>query len=908
MAVQTLPLGQTDHIQVDIDLIISNFIKTAFGSPNDPTPSKQGVPGVSSGGLKSLLDAFIKFFYKVIGLYTEKFTLMIAEILAPLIPSLLFNLNIPDASGNPTPLSDTMYYSMLSSNPATASLGIAGTIDTIKNIISQIELLFNQVITPIISFISDTNTFLQNLLGDTFSDFTLPVPAIEFGILGLEFLEFDLDGLLDGKLFSLIKENINVHELGVFPESELKKVLAGKQKNNIPSTNNNIVDTSDINFYKSLQQNPIFQRFYINQIYNYGLINQFYQESFVSNIQKTKPLPQTTQEIINMFNTPSNGYYQYTFDFFNNFPLYSYTTTNNSGVNTKINGLYDFLLNSNLITDTIFITNIYNLIESYSPSNDIDISNSTLPDLMIHTIQNYQFSVNENNQNLLWQLKETYQTTTIDNISLLISTLVGNQTTSIVGDNTVGFFLVSNGVIISTANTFTQLQTNSNIYDFLIFGYLTKNGVYNTDSKSFINVLQNTFQYNFWNTLSDVNSNPYLYCNGLTGLTILPYQPKIEGIDTITPIITLWNYKNFKLQFWNQIPENDLQYFNTYVNSVVDPPYILDFIIYGNETDTTIPGLTSSVYDWLRISNYRVNEKIYTGILNDNNFRNLFNTSDVYNKYGVSLPTGNTSLFGSNYDPNTGLPNFLPSSFEDLLKKYNTISEPIGYMLTFITFMKNLFIFPINLLLGYIEKFLVILKDLASLNIPKVITSVTNLITSLPPTLSNVKTMVLSLLSPFIIPLITRLKNSYDNIVANSKNSSNNTPIDPNILDFFSETLNPNSNGIIVQDYILDFKIYYKTINTTGITSEFESFDQASALLDSSLINPLYNGLKDFLKYILRLIKALIFLIIDLMTYLIEKFFGDIGSAISLFKPVTNLAVIEIQQLNNNLSPLRKTW
>jgi len=1003
MAKETLKLGITNTIKVDIDEIINNFKTTLYDlnklNPKekqallDELPDKKGNSKKSkiksSGGLDSLLDAFIRFFYKIFGFYVEKFLMLISDVFVTLINNYLLNVDflkgkIPNGEGNPTPMSNLIYSSVLSSNPATLTLGIATQLASILNTIKKIRNLFKNIIQPVIQFLTKTRTFIiEKLLGDVFKNLTIPFPNLPFGFLGIQLPGLDQNNLFE-TIFKLPELNIDIKKF-----KDLKSIITELNKLypdlKLKSTELNIepnIDLSDVEFYQKLQRDPIFQRFYVNKINEFNRTPEFYKENF-RNSDNRKDLESLSKPDV-------NGIYTYTFDFLKNFKLNDEKIVIN-GKEENIKGLLSFFEESNLIYDKNFIQTFFNYLKSLAPSgyikkdeilsyqnipnnlrekiNNYDfntkklvfdssnsISNSSVIDVDVRTLNNVYSGRNPRKNEL--EQEDLYENSleqySIDN-KIKNNTIIGNSTIGyylivnnsvvakglnieiliknylyylnlnnigddiIIGNDEIGYFFIQkksvylsantyielmenyisledNGVyisgseklgvvylykdgqIISSGKTINELKTYENIFDLLLFDYN-----FNTDKNNLIEVLKKTYEYNFWNT-ETFNGKPILYKNGENINEKLSFE-KVEYL------ITSYNYKLFKLNFWNLIPDDKLKYFNSY-NKYEYKKYILNFEEVEEEVDEYIDGLTTNVFDIIRLSNDRINEKEIIGIISDNKFRTAVNLPNSENK----------KMFGDNYDLISGLPNFKALSLMGLIPLLKTKDARISYLITIMEFLMNLLMFPINMLLGYIEKMFNIVKKLITLNIPGALKDVADLLLSLVPTISLFKKIIKGLMLPIIIPYIKNLKEQF-------KKFSNNK-VDDNIEDLFSKMLDPNNGSGYFEKYILDFKVnfdyYPNKSNFDGSDDNFDEFNQLDDILDDIFNEPIFDGLKSFLKWIPKILKAIVLFFVDLMIPIGIKVLDDVGIKTYILKPVTDVSISTIEgNLKIKLNKLR---
>lgn len=280
------------------------------------------------------------------------------------------------------------------------------------------------------------------------------------------------------------------------------------------------------------------------------------------------------------------------------------------------------------------------------------------------------------------------------------------------------------------------------------------------NKNNFLTVLKKSYELNFWNTMLR-NNKPYLYG---------------KYINTKLFIETKFNYKDFKLKFWNIIPKNKLLYFTSYINS---------YIISYKEELEPVENLTNSFTDVLRISNSRYiggnpvtgnKGTFYKGILTNNSFR-----------IKVDLPPlGNDDIFTK--DDVSGIANYKPSSNADIINKMkDKIPALLTYFLTSADFFKQLIMLPINLLFTFLEKFINILKNALSLNIVGVVDGIIDLIKSITPSSDWFKNIGKSLIEP----LLNILKSK------NDKTYKDNN-VDP---DTFTNDFNDKINKIMGKDF-----------------------------------------------------------------------------------------------------------
>jgi hypothetical protein len=275
--------------------------------------------------------------------------------------------------------------------------------------------------------------------------------------------------------------------------------------------------------------------------------------------------------------------------------------------------------------------------------------------------------------------------------------------------------------------------------------------------KQFIEILERSFQFNMWNTIlfvSDMgNELNFRHGKNLDG-------SQVEVIFQNQRVTTKWDYKKFKMDFWKMIPYENIPYFQEYMES---------FTLYFKKYFDYKEGLCSNISEILRISNSRlVNEKEIKGVLDYNDFRKLVN-KNVENSIPNIKSIGESSkyrlaetetgrLFGNNYNPD-GVTTFKASSLKDLdniLKKsIGTITSPkltmgkslpgfMSWLTGIVSFMKDLIMLPINLVMTVLETLMDIVKDLLSLNLPGVVSNIISLISFLSPNLSLFQNMIMS--------------------------------------------------------------------------------------------------------------------------------------------------------------------
>ena len=1015
----TLGQGTTKYstILVDITGITNNFIQTCFfcNSDYDDDTKKsivEKLPGIDgsisgsttklSGGIKSILDAFIRFFYKIFGIFVEEFLLLIVKPLKNLITNLLANqyFPLPSPALNPTLTSDVIFQSSMNSNPATASLGIASLISMLKDQIEQIKSLLLNVVSPILQLLTNTQQFILNLVSDgVFTNFNIPMPDIGLGILGITLSSLDMNNIFSGLGINLKGDNtFNISDTGskdvdyrIKANSINSKLKDYKFNFTVPSNLSSQginIDLSDLEFADVLNKDPILQLDYMNCVSSYGFLPAFYKEPYQYN-----PFPDV-DKLNNSAITHFDGYYSYTFDFFKNFTLYTASasaSTNNviiSGQTYIINvpgytnrGLYDCLYDAGLLEDVNFIGKVFKFIQSHSNDStlpeqfktliskytfntkklvlnggsDISVSNK----LTVKSIKDLPGSTNTDKLNYFASQQKLKQTTVVGNdlagyelyrpdvkgnltllsqgstIQELVSNYVKkypNAELDIIGNTQLGFYLVESGKIITSGKTYndminsyithkinstTILETQGKVYlvtsngKFITgktineidtfsnkFNYLIFNLDYSLTKTNFLNVLSRTFNYNLWNT-KQANGKPTLYINGGTAL---PKDNPNKDLYTITQ----WNYKKFKLDFFNLIPANKLEHFMSHVQV-----NITNF----EEVDEYKDGLTGSVADFIKNSQTRVNDKLIVGVIPlilgclQKKYKVGTTNGDIISRYRKKLISNKPDkLFSDDlYNKFTGLPNLGTINFpkipginipdlnltkgEKALKDNdaNTLTSKIGWVNGLIGFFTSLFSFPINYLMGYIEKFLGIIKSLLSFNIPKAVSQITGLLKGFIPNIGGIGTMVKDLLGPIILPFVVGLKLAYDTGFQNLKAKLPNLDLPQiDINSLLNVMFNPLGTGKI-RTSISDFVVYFDTEpgDVTGI-----NFPNLKDILNSLLpiiagVGDIFGGLRTFLLWLICLIKSCVYLFIDLILPVADHIFTVVGKEIPLLRPVT---------------------
>jgi hypothetical protein len=267
------------------------------------------------------------------------------------------------------------------------------------------------------------------------------------------------------------------------------------------------------------------------------------------------------------------------------------------------------------------------------------------------------------------------------------------------------------------------------VNDFFL-GKLTKE---NLSKEDLVWVLSRSFEYNFWNTIPANDTKDYLYG---------------ETVDTDKYVRTNWNYKDFKLQFWNLFPQEKLKFFQSFIDN---------FVVNFEEFEEYQDNLSNPFFEVLRLSNDQLigGDKVtgegatkVLGVLSDNAFRQR-----------VKLPPTQERLFPEeNYDEQ-GIPNFRPSTIQDIFGEIKDLLPGcVTWVLSMVDFIKNIIMMPLNLLLGFIETFIGIIKDAISFNIPGVIEKITKLIKGLKPNLDFFANLIKPIIDPFLEPLFLNLK------------------------------------------------------------------------------------------------------------------------------------------------------
>ena len=978
MAESELILGEDNtkysKILVDVEKIANNFIEVLFFCNSDfDTDTKKsiidrlpridgtvsGTTAVLTGGVKSLVDAFVRFFYKIFGIFVEKFLTLIVKPLKNLITNLLSNqyFPVPSPSLNYLPISDVIFQSSMMSNPATISFAVSSQIMMIKDQIIQVKDLISKVVTPIIKLLTDTQKYITELLvGDTFKNFNIPMPEIPLGIMGIKIPSIDMNSLLssldfkqfdfelsnerdkisnsmninlsEGSLLDFKIPNLNSKDVDYNIKLDKFNKLKGiKYDFNIPTPTKFLsdfsVDIPELEFVDVLQKDPKLQMDFINCISAVGVIpiispkavmNTFYQEPY-----NYTPFPS-----IDDLNNPNKksfpGYYSYTFDFFKNFPLYTKITPDKiqnieiDGTKKEITipgytdrGLYDCLYDSGLLDDTNFIGKVLTFIRSYA-------TNPNLPEIYKRRVDNYNYNNpiklvfndgkrTSNPSNLTLKKRDNivreYANTSLSGISIIETDIPGRV------------YLTNGKGYLVTGRTINELKV-LNIFDDIIFNYDFSN-----TKENLLIVLSRTFNYNFWNTRQMVDFYPTTgdklkSCLYINGATSLPSNNPNRGAYAITK----WNYKDFKLKFFNLIPTDRLQHFISHVDVNIS-----NFEVIEEYKD----GLTGSISDFLKNSQTRTNDRLIIGVLpfvfgclkkkyptNYNKSKSQWTRSDniadiisrYYKKYDFKTRKFiETPLFGDMYNPITGLvdlskmskipeidipdvPNIginnIPKDLFKIKDDFtNAMDSKMGWITGLVDFLKSLFSFPVNYLMSYIEKFLSIVKYLLSFNVPKAVEEITNLLKSFVPTMPNVGKIIKDILGPNIKSFTKNMKSDYDRIFKDMKSRIRDLDIPEIDLDSLMNVIfNPTCGR--AKPYISNFVTYYEMVPDPKDITCISNFTELKKLIDSAFpkipgIGDVFGGIRSFLQWILCLIKSCTFLFIDMILPIANHIMTVIG-------------------------------
>jgi hypothetical protein len=277
---------------------------------------------------------------------------------------------------------------------------------------------------------------------------------------------------------------------------------------------------------------------------------------------------------------------------------------------------------------------------------------------------------------------------------------------------------------VNTTNSNAHNGVYNNI-DELFFKKLNDSKYINTND--FLQIIKRSFDLNFWN--SKLNTDNKIYIHG-----------KISDKNFI---YTDYDYKKFKLAFYEIIPDDCLQYFATYTSS-----YIVDF----NEVDQYNDGYLLDFNQIISLSNDRyiggnslkeIGGIQFKGILDDNTFRKL-----------VGLPVKSDGKLFSKYDAN-GLPILDETDNSDCFDKLKSkLPGLAAWTLFSVIFFGKVILFVLQLLFSFLEKILGILFDLIKLSIGGAFKKIGELVKSLLPSKDFfqklVKTALGSVVASFI--------------------------------------------------------------------------------------------------------------------------------------------------------------
>jgi len=739
--ITSMPIENLDDVIPDIDGYLTRDDKNKL--------PKQ------SGGIRNLLDIYIRFLYKLIGIPIENF-LKLLEPFAFLSSGLFANMEFGDANlyGNPLQIPNIAWIALQLSKPSTISLGIKNGIKFAQEIIIKIKNIIIDVLKPLIKIVTDIKGFIIDLLAKPLNYLSLPIPSFPLGFAGIEFPSFDKFELFKGvnalslekfgiKLpglkipeiqlptsdldvnFDINFIDLNIGDLITKPFEVIQKFLGrgdlpvpqellDKLAEYFANDDNNVlgdlpeIDISEFDWIENITKDPIAQFEYIMKIANYTDPNgkpylpYFYRENGLD----------------------VNGFkWYYSWDFFKNFELDT-KEENIEGDIYEIHGLWNSITDAQLDNDNGFRSKVYFLLESFDWANW-----DKLPE-EAQRIMKKKYPVKGSSGNIIKNEPKSFS------------------------------------------------------------AWRGAEGLLGNDRITFYNILKKTFEYNFWNTVKyriDDNGKyikddlSWIKSSGGLPLTYRGrYNYKIDkkyhkdtdelGNPTKNQNITIdgytrYNYKKFKMDFFKLIYnyKDKIQFFTSHQR--------LDYVLDYNEYMETVDNLTVDFTDILRLSNEReTNGETIFGILENNAFR-----IDV----GLKPLSSDSDPLAGFRDPDTGMPNFKASSFaklNDIIKDMPCIPPIASFIFTSIDLVRNLIMFPLNFMINIVMTILDIVKKVLMLNIPGAIKKIGELVKMLMPSLDFFGDLIMKILSPLMKPFADKTKKRIDDTNDEMLDTARNNP------------------------------------------------------------------------------------------------------------------------------------
>lgn len=735
---ETIEFGNKMMLDIDIDNIVNGFMNTVFelGTSNENIEAYskknnisveeaekklklkvisklKGIPDSSGirpnsdqnkedSGLANIVKTFVKLIIKVVGYGCEFFMTLLKPI------QTLINQFISNPS-NPGKLSDVVYNQLkIASTTGTPaqSIWIGEKIIQIKELLESIQTIIKDLLDPIVSIIGDINGFIieqvlgiSNNLNKAVSNYTPVIKEKEKDIEDLENLKTEEVSKRVSKRKKKANEEFDNRRKDI---NKSTGVLAGFTPS-IPPLNLGILNIK-IPGFDMIGSNVDLTSPINSGLLAYDGVKDFDVDKYMDNplevISKlgydTKGIEKPKNRKIPDINIDEILYFKrlyedpiLQFDYMkglkkHKYDSYFYKQPFNPETN-KYDNSFDFFKKINLYTDEK--TKEKGLYECLVKSGLIKEKDFIVK--VYELLESYKFNL----PSVSDTLKEEYNK---NGYNILLE----DKTKIKITKN--GFMYKNKNVLVKNGYTWERVKDIDSVW-----GFVKKNNKLN--SSDFIKVLEQSFKLNFWNTELVDNKE----------------VTRKEGESD-------YDFKRFKFNFWELIPENKLKYFMTFTNK---------YILYFKEVSEFKDNLSTDISTVLKYSNdATINGVKIEGALNDNAFRK---TVKLPNKFEKLFPT-------EYYDKTTGLPNLKPETYgyvRDGL--FDKLPAFLLDLLTKADFMKNIIMMPLNFLLGFLEKILKIILDCITVNIPSAFNRIKDFVSDLMPSLDFFTKIGKTIIHPF---------------------------------------------------------------------------------------------------------------------------------------------------------------
>ena len=728
--------GVNTILPIKIDSIIDQFLSLIFGtlekdgncditkiipmpieSLDELIPDKEGrlkrddknKKPKQSGGLRNILEVYIRFLYKLIGMPIEQF-LKLLQPLSFLSGGFFKNMKLDGSNiyGNNLQIPDIAWIIKQISMPGSMSLGLKNMTKFVQEIGIKIKSIITDVLRPIIKLLSDMKGFITDLLIKPLGKLNLPIPSIPLGFIDIKLPSFDMNDLFGDSSISLDKFNMpNIPDLDIngLMMKPFDTIMGFLNKCDIDVSNDlidNLKDALDINFISEFPEIDLSEFEWIDDI-NKGPVEQFEYIMKIDDYKNSEGisyLPYFYRE--NGFEIDGDFKWYYSFDFFKNFELEDVKETIDNEY-YEIHGLWKSITDAQLDKEEGFISDVYSLFSRYNWGNT-----NKLPE-EAERIMKDKYPIKDNNGLIKTERPRTFdEWISAERIDRFYDFL--EKTFEYNFWNSVKYKIDSNGDYIKQNQSWRK-NNNGRL--------LTYRGRYNylSDNK-------------YYKDSDDIGS-----------------PSKNQNNDKLG--YTRFNYKKLKMDFFKLIYtkyKNKIQFFTSHQR--------LDYVLDNTEYTENIDNLTVNFSEILRFSNDRESDgKLIEGILNNNPFRVSIGLKPI-----------------STHDPldefrDSGFLNFKPANFTKLIslvKDIPCVPTIVPWIFSVVDLIREMIMFPINILLEFVMKLVKIIKDVLILNIPGAIDKIGEFVGMLMPSLDFFRNISMNILSPLIKPMFLKQKEKLD--------------------------------------------------------------------------------------------------------------------------------------------------